>query len=290
MAAGLYLVATPIGNARDITLRALDILRDADVLMAEDTRRARHLLELHGISLRQRPLISYNDHNGAGRRPQLLALLEEGKSIAPTSDAGTPGIADPGFALVRAAVAAGHHVEGAPGPSAVISALVVSGLPTDRFLFAGFLPPKRAARLAALRELVRTGATLVIYESPKRCLETVKDICAIFGGDVEAALCRELTKKFEEVRRQTLAELVDDIAGNPPRGEIVLVVDRKPDDRGADDLNAVLEDAMARLSRKDAVAEVAMALSLPRREVYQAALKIGNKPIVLKNSVLGPER
>ncbi len=277
LVAGLYLVATPIGNSRDITLRALDILRDADVLVAEDTRTLRRLLEIHGVSVSGRPLISYNDHNGAGRRAQLLRHLKAGKSVALTSDAGTPGIADPGFALARAALAEGYKVEGAPGPTAAISALIVSGLPTDRFLFAGFLPPKKTARLADLKELAQTRATLVLYESPKRCLETIKDIGSVFGEGGQVAMCRELTKKFEEVRRGSLAELADYLKDNPPRGEVVLVVDRRAEVEGSVDLNRSLQAAMARQSVKDAVAEVSASLGLPRRDVYKAALELGKK-------------
>jgi 16S rRNA (cytidine1402-2'-O)-methyltransferase len=275
---GLYLVATPIGNARDITLRALDILRSADVLAAEDTRTLRRLLEIHGIALGDRPLIAYNDHNGAGRRPVLLAHLEARRSVALTSDAGTPAIADPGFVLVREALAKELRVEGAPGPSAVISALIVSGLPTDRFLFAGFLPTKRKARLAALEELATTRATLILYESPKRCLETIKDIGSVFGTSGQAALCRELTKKFEDVRRGTLADLETGCRDDPPRGEVVLVVDRRIETAEGVDLEQVLGEAMQRLSIKDAVSEVASALSLPRRDVYQTALKLDRAP------------
>lgn len=274
LAPGLYLVATPIGNARDITLRALDILRSADVIAAEDTRTARRLMELHGIALGERPLISYNDHNGPARRPVLLRHLAQGRAVVLTSDAGTPAIADPGFALVREAVAEGLPVSAAPGPVAAITALILSGLPTDRFLFAGFLPVKAGARRAAIADLARSGATLILYESPRRCAATLADLAAVFGDGGPAALCRELTKKFEDIRRATLAELRAGLEDNPPKGEVVLVVGRQEVAQEVD-LDAALDEALSRLSLKDAVAEVTANLSLPRREVYQAALSRG---------------
>lgn len=274
LAPGLYLVATPIGNARDITLRALDILRAADVIAAEDTRTARRLMELHGIALGDRPLISYNDHNGPERRPVLLRHLAEGRSVALTSDAGTPAVADPGFVLVREAVAAGLPVSAAPGPVAAVTALILSGLPTDRFLFAGFLPVKPGARRAAIAELAQSRATLILYESPRRCAATLADLAAVFGPAGPAALCRELTKRFEDIRRGSLSDLAAGVADNPPKGEVVLVVGRQ-DAPQAVDLDSALDEALSRLSLKDAVAEVSANLSLPRREVYQAALNRG---------------
>lgn len=274
LAPGLYMVATPIGAARDITLRALDILATADVLAAEDTRTLRHLMELHGLSPGDRPLLAYHDHNGPRMRPRLMAALAEGKSVAYASEAGTPLIADPGYQLARAAIEAGHKVLSAPGPSAVLAALTVSGLPTDRFLFAGFAPPQAGARKRFLAELAGIPATLVLYESPKRVHRILNELAQCLGKDRQAALCRELTKRFEEVRRGTLAELLEGLGNDPVRGEVVILIDRArgvPDN--AEALDAALTEALRTLSRKDAVAMVAADLGLPRRVVYQAALE-----------------
>ena len=273
LAPGLYLVATPIGSARDITLRALDILRDADVLAAEDTRTLRKLMEIHAIPLAGRPLVPYHDHNGAAQRPKLAAHLTGGRSVAFASDAGTPLIADPGYALAREMAAAGHLVTTAPGPSAALAALSLSGLPTDRFLFAGFLPPTEAARATALSELAGVPATLVVFEAPSRVLRTLRGLLDALGNR-EAALCRELTKRFEEVRRGPLSQLVAGCEADPPRGEIVLVIDR---DRASADEGAVeaaLVRALSEMSVKDAAQMVAEAYGLKRRDVYQMALEM----------------
>ncbi len=273
---GLYLIATPIGAARDITLRALDLLAGADVIAAEDTRSLRHLMEIHGIAPDDRPLVSYHDHNAKTARPRLMAALAAGKSVVYASEAGTPLVADPGYQLAGAAVAAGHRLVSAPGPSAVLAALTVSGLPSDRFLFAGFPPPAKTARAAFLRELAPVPATLVLYESPKRLGALLAEMAAQLGETRAAAVCRELTKRFEEVRRGTLADLAAHYAGAPPKGEIVVLVDRaRGRAAGPEDVDAALADALARLSVKDAAAEVAAALGLPRREVYQRALDLG---------------
>ena len=275
-APGLHFVATPIGAARDITLRALDLLATADVLAAEDTRTLRHLMEIHGVKLGERSLIAYHDHNGAAQRPRLLAALAAGKSVAYASEAGTPLIADPGYQLGRAAVEAGHRVYAAPGPSAVLAALTVSGLPTDRFLFAGFAPPGAAARRRFLEELAEVRATLVLYESPKRVNRTFGEMVDSFGNERRAVICRELTKRYEEVVRGTIGDLVTWLDGRALRGEVVIVVDRAPD-RLVDGagLERALRDALAAQSLKDAVALVADQTGLPRRTVYQAALKLG---------------
>ena len=273
---GLYLIATPIGAARDITLRALDLLAGADVIAAEDTRSLRHLMEIHGIAPGDRPLVSYHDHNAKTARPRLMAALAAGKSVVYASEAGTPLVADPGYQLAGAAVAAGHRLVSAPGPSAVLAALTVSGLPSDRFLFAGFPPPAKTARAAFLRELAPVPATLVLYESPKRLGALLAEMAAQLGETRAAAVCRELTKRFEEVRRGTLADLASHYSGTPPKGEIVVLVDRaRGRAAGPEDVDAALADALARLSVKDAAAEVAAALGLPRREVYQRALDLG---------------
>ncbi len=275
LAPGLYFVATPIGSARDITLRALDVLGAADVIAAEDTRTARKLLEIHGVALNGRPVIAYHDHNGAAVRPRLLQALSDGKSVAYVSEAGTPMVADPGFVLAREAIAAGHQVTSAPGPSAVIAALTIAGLPTDRFLFAGFAPNASGARRRFFAELAETPATLVFYESPKRIHKSLADMAVELGGERQAAVCRELTKKFEEVLRGTLDGLNQMVTDRVLKGEIVVVVDRKRLRANEQDVTVALNEALENMSLKDAVAKVTEQLKLPRRLVYQAALKIG---------------
>lgn len=278
LSAGLWLVATPIGNARDITLRALDVLRDADILAAEDTRRTRQLLDIHGIQVRGRPFVSYHDRNGTARRPQILQWLAEGKSIAYASDAGTPLIADPGFRLVGAAQEAGFDVHALPGASSVLVALSVAGLPTDRFLFAGFLPPKTGARKAALRELGDIRTTLIFFESPHRIAASLADMASVLGPDREASLVRELTKRFEEVRRGRLSELSDTITRDgPPKGEIVVVIGPAADTRGEaspEDLDAALCEALKTSSVKEAARQVSQELRLPKRDVYARAVTL----------------
>jgi len=272
--AGLYFVATPIGAARDITLRALDILASADVLAAEDTRTLRHLMDIHGIAPGHRRIIAYHDHNGAAARPRLLGLLAEGKSVAYSSEAGTPMVADPGYQLARAAHEAGHMVTTAPGPSAMIAALTVAGLPTDRFTFAGFPPAAKGARKTWMAELAAMPGTLVIYESPKRVQRLLMELVQDFGKERQAAVCRELTKRFEQVLRGTLEELADRLAERPVKGEIVLVIDRDRRKATAETMEAALSRALETQSVKDAATEVAHALGLPRRQVYQAALTL----------------
>ena len=276
---GLYLVATPIGNAADITLRALDILARADILLAEDTRSLRKLLELHAISPGGRPVVSYHDMNGAARRPQVAAWLAEGRSVAYCAEAGTPLIADPGYRLAELAIEAGHPLTAAPGPSAALTALVLSGLPSDRFLFAGFLPAKQAARRRALTELAGVPATLVLYESPRRLSALLADMAETLGPR-HAAVARELTKRFEEVRRATLAELAEATAhALPPKGEVVVMAG-PPDPHAdaearAETLDAALETALAEMSTRDAVDHVARRLGLARKRVYTRALELG---------------
>lgn len=275
---GLHLLATPIGAARDITLRALDVLAGADVLAAEDTRTLRHLMEIHGIALNGRPLIAYHDHNGQAVRPRLLRALKEGRSVAYAPEAGTPLIADPGFQLARAAIAEGLAVLAAPGPSAVLAALTVSGLPSDRFLFAGFPPTGAGDRARFLAELGQVPATLILYESPKRINRLLTEMAEIYGKDRPAAVCRELTKRFEEVSRGTLGQLAEAFAGRTVKGEIVVLVDR-PGDRVVDDasIKAALRDALGHGSVKDAAVRVAAALNLPRRDVYRMALQLAER-------------
>ncbi|MGL5009401.1 MAG: 16S rRNA (cytidine(1402)-2'-O)-methyltransferase, partial [Paracoccaceae bacterium] len=225
---GLHFVATPIGAARDITLRALDVLAGADVLAAEDTRTLRHLMEIHGIALNGRPLMAFHEHNWDAVRARLVRALEDGKSVAYASEAGTPLVADPGYQLSRAAIAAGVPVIAAPGASAVLCALMVAGLPTDRFLFAGFPPTTEKARVGFLAELAPLQATVVVYESPKRIHRLLASALETHGADRNAVLCRELTKKFEEVLRGTLAEIAAAVAERELKGEIVLLLDRAP--------------------------------------------------------------
>jgi len=274
LAAGLYLVSTPIGAARDITLRALDILASADVLAAEDTRTLRHLMEIHGVPLDGRMMVACHDHNEEGVSAKLLRAVAAGKSVAYASEAGTPLVSDPGFVLARAAVAEGLAVLAAPGASAVLAALAVAGLPTDRFLFAGFPPSAATARRRFLEELRDVEATLVLYESPKRIAALLAEASQTLGADRQAAVCRELTKRFEEVRRGTLGDLSG--ADLDERGEYVLVIGRGAEQAtDAATWEEALDRAMATLSVKDAAAMVAEAYGLPRREVYQVALARG---------------
>ena len=276
---GLHLVATPIGAARDITLRALDILAGADVLAAEDTRTLRHLMEIHGVALNGRPLIAVHDHNEKGVAARITGLLAEGKSVAYASEAGTPLISDPGFALARATVEAGQTVLAAPGASAVLAALAVAGLPTDRFLFAGFPPSAAGERHRFLTELVAVNATAVIYESPRRIRKTLAELMAICGTERRVAVCRELTKRHEEVLRGSLAGVLEAFGDQDPKGEIVLVIDRAaPVQSGPEVIGTALDRALLSMSVKEAAAFVAQTLSVPRREVYQMALDRSRKP------------
>ncbi len=279
VAPGLHVVATPIGNARDITLRALDVLAGVDILAAEDTRTTRRLLDIHGIRREGRSIWPYHDHNGAAQRPRLLAALADGRSVALVSDAGTPLVADPGYRLVTEAIAAGHEVVALPGASAVLSALAVAGLPTDRFLFAGFLPPKSAARRSALSEVAAVPATLVFYEAPRRLAASLVDMAAVLGPERPAAVCRELTKRFEEARRGTLGDLAAAYAEEtPPKGEIVVVIGPPgPVEIGEGELDAALRAALAGASVRDAATEVAEALGMKRREVYARALELARE-------------
>ncbi len=270
---GLYVVATPIGNLRDITLRALEILAGCDLIACEDTRVSRRLVDHYGIKI---PLTPYHDHNAETARPLLLKKLAGGARVALISDAGTPLISDPGFKLVREAREAGHAVTAAPGASAVLMALSIAGLPTDRFFFEGFLPPKEGARRTRIAELARVPATLVLFESGPRLAATLADLSVGLGAR-EAAVCRELTKLHEEVRRGDLAALAADYAaGAETRGEIVIVVapSARTHQPSAAEIDALLQGALARASLKDAVAEVAAATGEPRRTVYARALAL----------------
>jgi len=278
IAPGLYLVATPLGNARDITLRALDLLAGADVLAAEDTRSLRRLMDIHGVPLGDRPLVAYHDHNGDRARPRLMAALEAGQSVVYASEAGTPLISDPGFDLMRAALEAGYACTTAPGPTAAVAALTLSGLPSDRFLFAGFLPSSSGKRKTALAEFVGVPATLIFYESPKRLGAMLRDAAEVLGADRDAVVCRELTKKFEERCAGRLADLSSKYVEETPKGEIVVLIDRglgvQTDQATLDD---ALRDALTRLSVKDAASEVSRIFGVSRREAYQRAMALGER-------------
>jgi 16S rRNA (cytidine1402-2'-O)-methyltransferase len=269
---GLYLVATPIGNLGDITLRALEVLAGADVIACEDTRVTRKLIERYGITT---PLTAYHEHNAAEARPKLLARLAGDQAIALVSDAGTPLISDPGYKLVRAACEAGHSVSALPGPSSVLAALSVAGLPTDRFFFEGFLPPKQAARQKRAAVLANIPSTLVMFESGPRVAAMLADLAAAFGKRT-AAVCRELTKLHEEVKRGDLETLAHEYtAGAETRGEFVIVVAPPAEEEEiSDNVDELLRQALRRVSVKDAVGEVALVTGRPRREVYQGALNL----------------
>lgn len=273
ISAGLYFVATPIGSARDITLRGLDLLAGVDVIAAEDTRTARKLMDIHGVPVGKRPLLAYHDHSGDAMRARIVAEIAAGKSVAYVSEAGTPLVADPGYGLGRAVIEAGLPLTAAPGASAVLAALTVSGLPTDRFLFVGFLAAAKAQRDSEIAELRDMPFTLIFYESPKRVSEMLFSLAQIMGTERRGVVCRELTKRFEQVTRGTLAELAADFAGKTPRGEIVVLVGRA----GATEIlpatvEAALRDAMKTMRVKDAATLVAGAMGLSRRHVYQTAL------------------
>ncbi|KAB7613526.1 16S rRNA (cytidine(1402)-2'-O)-methyltransferase [Amylibacter sp. SFDW26] len=270
------MVSTPIGAARDITLRALDILSLADIIAAEDTRNTRKLMDIHGITLGDRKLISYHDHNGAEKRPFLLKALEEGRSVALVSDAGTPLLADPGYHLAQHVRDEGHNVRTAPGASALLAALCVAGQPTDKFFFAGFAPNKTKARTDYFRSLAAIPSTLVFYESPKRLSKCLADMVTAFGGARSTTICRELTKKFEEARSGTLQELVDHYADVPtPKGEIVIVVGTPVKvEMTQDDIDAALLTALKDMKVKDAANKVSLEMGISRKEAYNRALDI----------------
>jgi 16S rRNA (cytidine1402-2'-O)-methyltransferase len=271
LAPGLYVVATPIGNLRDITLRALDVLHAADLVLAEDTRVTGKLLAAFGISARME---RYDEHAAERTRPKALAVLAEGGRVALVSDAGTPLISDPGYKLVREAWAQGAIVYPIPGASALLAGLSAAGLPTDRFLFAGFPPPKSAARRTFLAELAGIRATLVFYEGGSRLAASLADMAAVLGPR-EAAVGRELTKLYETVTRGTLDELAADPQFAAPRGEIVVLVAPGRETAATEaDADQALADALTRLSPGEAASEVAKALGLPRRDLYRRAMTL----------------
>lgn len=270
---GLYLVATPIGNLADITLRALSVLSRAHVIYCEDTRHSLTLTANFGITTHLAP---YHEHNGARERPKILSNLAQGRAVALISDAGTPLISDPGYKLVREALAAGHRVESLPGPSAALVALTVSGLPTDAFFFAGFLPVKSAARRSRIGELVSVPSTLIFFESPSRLAESLADLARVLGPR-PAVLARELTKRFETIERATLDLLAAPSAPREPRGEYVILV-APPQTRTITD--AMIEQELSCLletqSLRDAAKAVAETLSVPKTRVYDLGLKLRN--------------
>lgn len=273
LAPGLYVVSTPIGNLRDITLRALDILASVDVVCAEDTRVAGKLMSAFGVSARLRP---YHDHNGAHARPGLLTELRSGARIALISDAGTPLISDPGYKLVREAAEQGTSIFAIPGASAPLTALASSGLPTDRFMFAGFPPPKSAGRKRFLTEMKSTEGTLIFFEGPSRLVASLSDMAEVFGAR-DAVVARELTKKFEESRRGKLEDLAAHYTREgPPRGEIVILVGppgaKQETDAGVLDAAILAADTSRPL--KEVAAEIAEKFDLKRRDVYERALEL----------------
>jgi 16S rRNA (cytidine1402-2'-O)-methyltransferase len=269
---GLHLVATPIGNLGDITLRALETLAGVDIIACEDTRITRRLTDRYAISAQLKP---YHEHNAALARPKILEKLSQGASIALVSDAGTPLISDPGFKLVREVCAAGHPVLALPGPSSVLTALAVAALPTDRFFFEGFLPSRQGARRARLTELSRIDATLVMFDSGNRVQDTLADLAGIMAGR-DAAICREMTKMHEDIRRAPVAELARSADTLETRGEFVLVIG--PPARtlamATDELDDLLRSSLERDSVKDAVAHAVELSGRPRREIYARALEL----------------
>jgi len=271
LAPGLYIVATPIGNLGDLSPRAADVLARADAIAVEDSRVTAKLL--HHIGVR-RPMTPYHDHNAESVRPGLVARMAS-EAIALVSDAGTPLISDPGYKLVRDARAAGHAVVTIPGPCAAIAALTLAGLPTDRFLFLGFLPPKEKARADAIAEVAGVRATLVLYESGPRLAATLTTLAAVLG-DREAAVTRELTKKFEEAVTGTLASLAARYADAPPKGEIVVVIapPGEAPPASAADADAALAEALTRLPASKAAGEVAKRFGLDRKALYARALEM----------------
>ena len=279
MAGTLYVVATPIGNLEDLTFRAKRVLGEADVIACEDTRHARVLLAHYGIGTR---MVSYHEQNERERAPELVQRLRRGEDVALISDAGTPSVSDPGFPLIREAIAAGIAVVAVPGPSAALAALAVSGLPTDRFVFLGFLPRRSGERIRALEAVRALPWTLVIYEAPHRVTAALHDLLVVLG-DRRVVVARELTKRFEEVFRGTASEARAHLAVHPPRGELTLVVEGASDGAPAvpqapgDARSTMRELIRAGRSPKNAVAEVMRTSGLARREAYRLLLEVQGK-------------
>lgn len=271
LAGGLYVVATPIGNLGDMTVRAVTTLARAHAILCEDTRVSRTLLARYAI---ERPLRAFHEHNEDAEQARILAELVEGHAIALISDAGTPLLSDPGYKLVRAAIAAGHPVTALPGASAILAGLAISGLPTDGFFFGGFLPPKQAARRTRLETLATIPASLVLFESPSRIADTLADVAAVLG-EREVVVARELTKRFEEVRRGLAPVLAAELASASIKGEIVLVISPPPPREVSDaEIEAALRSALASSSLRDAVRLVTDDLGAARSRVYQIGLRL----------------
>ncbi len=274
LAPGLYIVSTPIGNLADISLRALFVLASADAVFCEDTRHSRKLLSAYGIG---RKLDAYHDFSKEHDRTRILAMLKEGRSVALISDAGTPLVADPGFKLVRAAIEEGASIFAIPGPSAILAALVTAGLPTDRFHFGGFLPPKDAARRNELEAARAIPGTLIFYESGSRLEGTAAALKEVFPGR-PIVIARELTKLFETILRGTPSEILSEIHDAPPAGEFVILIgpgEQTPP--ASEDIEHALQNAMRRMSLKEAVEEVAKGLGVGRKQVYNLALQMKGK-------------
>lgn len=271
---GLYLVATPIGNLGDLSPRAVAVLKNADVVACEDTRITGKLLSLNAIST---PMANYHEHNADKMRPVLTARLKKGETVALVSDAGTPLVSDPGHKLVADCIKEGIYVTAVPGASALLTALQLSGLPTRRFLFQGFLPPKSSARKTTLAELKNVPSTLIFYEAPQRMIETLTDMKEVLG-DRDCSVSRELTKKFEQTVRGKISDILDLYAQNGvPKGEFVVVVAPPLEEKaGERDVEAALKQALETMSVKDAAAFVAQALNANKKEVYTLALKLKN--------------
>jgi 16S rRNA (cytidine1402-2'-O)-methyltransferase len=275
IAPGLYITATPIGNARDISLRALDVLKSCDLIAAEDTRVTSKLLAIHGIA---KPLTAYNDHNAPRERPKLIGKLKRGARVALVSDAGTPLVSDPGYKLLRDAIIEGIAVHAVPGASSVLTALMLAGLPTDRFCFAGFLPSKSGERRNALADFKTLRSTLIFFESAQRLAQSLGDMESVLGNR-PAVVTRELTKLHEEIRRGDLASLAEHYrAADAPKGEVTLVIgapmDSEPDFAKAD---ALLDHALAFMPVRAAADLVSEALDLPRRALYERALALKDR-------------
>ena len=274
MKPGLHVVATPIGHLGDLSPRALAALAEADLLVCEDTRVTGKLLKVNGV---ERSMHAYHEHNAARMRPRILNHLAKGESVALASDAGTPLVSDPGYKLVRDVIEAGHEVFAVPGPSAALSALVVSGLPTDRFLFGGFLPSKSGARKRAIQDLAAVPTTLIWFEAPQRLAVALQDLAGCLGPR-PAAVARELTKHYEEVKRGTLDELADLYAGSTqPQGEIVIVVGPPLDSETVlsdDEVDDALTKALESMSPSSAAASVAAATGRSKRELYKRAINL----------------
>ena len=273
--AGLYFVATPIGSARDITLRALDVLYSADLLIAEDTRSLKKLMNIHQIPIRGRKVISYNDHNGERKRPLILEEIKKGKAVSYCSEAGSPLIADPGFQLGREVIKAGYKVLSVPGACALIAALTVAGLPTNQFFYAGFLPTTKNIRIKFLENLKEIPATIVFYESPKRLNKSISDMLEVMGPDRSLVIARELTKKFEEIIRTSLAEVQRELVNRVIKGEIVLLLGKNNESSlNVADIKELLLIEFEKYSLKESVANISVKTGINRSKVYKAALEL----------------